>query len=690
MIISLGRTYLTTITSKVEGLETTITGLMTAVNAIQTSVDGLETTVEGLDTDYTTELAELATGLQEANTAIASLTEALGNVLTEEDLATISSTLANVQADVKELLNSNTVVNQSISITNRAQLLLAESLIGTETTDPLVIVNGFVKVTINGSNFTTDEIARVNAITSKIATVLEFVEASSTATPIDFANLNFIDGNYTVIGKDANDPKLATLSGDLMIEHDGAADYSQITSVGGNVTVHKEVSSLNLSGATIAGNVNSDGSTTGIIILPKAVSVNVGTAQVYTVSLTLAEGVVNLGYDKTIGYNVLIEAPKAASIEFAAKTVTGTLMVSAKGDATILNAPNLTTVSATTITADTTNFPKLIEFTGDSVITADTVTFPELTKNVSGTLSFPTADSFVAPKLTITSNITATKAESVAFLSGSHMNLIAPDVETLTIHGQGNTTDFNTIGYTKLETFNFTGVVGTKAPLINTVTNTIDIQGTKLKNIAIAGMADSVVVSDTEALVGLTTEGQIRNFTVYNADKLASVSIGHAHIEGSDAAMFTIQDNKVLAGLTTTNLDETGNITITDNPALTSLDLSSLKTIPLKGSFNIAISDNKLTGTYTAATAGSTTTVAVKESLTSPALATIKPYLELAVASRASSTIGNVTYTLAINLSNVAATGTTSLTAALEADTTRTETATNLLTDTYLVSILND
>ncbi|MDB2702968.1 hypothetical protein N9Z01_07755 [Flavobacteriaceae bacterium] len=588
------------------------------------------------------------------------------------------------------MLNSNTVVNQSISITNRAQLLLAKSLIGTETTDPLVIVNGFVKVTINGSNFTADEIARVNAITSKIATVLEYVEASSTATPIDFANLNFIDGNYTVIGKDANDPKLATLSGDLITEHYGAADYSQITSVGGNVTVHKEVSSLNLSGATIAGNVNSDGSTAGIIILPKAVSVNVGTAQVYTVSLTLAEGVVNLGYDKTIGYNVLIEAPKAASIEFAAKTVTGTLMVSAKGDATILNAPNLTTVSATTITADTTNFPKLVEFTGDSVITADTVTFPELTKNVSGTLSFPTADSFVAPKLTITSNITATKAESVAFLSGSHMNLIAPDVETLTIHGQGNTTDFNTIGYTKLETFNFTGVVGTKAPLINTVTNIIDIQGTKLKNVTIAGMADSVVVSNTGELVGLTTEGQIRNFTVYNADKLASVSIGHAHTEGSDAAMFTIQDNKVLAGLTTTNLDETGNITIKDNPALASLDLSSLKTIPLMGLFNIAISDNKLTGTYTAATAGSTTTAAVKESLTSAALATIKPYLKLAVASRASASIGNVTYTLAINLSNVAATGTTSLTAALAADTTRTETATNPLTDTYLVSILND
>ena len=632
---------MTSITSEVESLETTITGLMTAVNAIQTSIGGLETTVNGLDTDYTTELAELAAGLEEANTAIASLTEALGNVLTEEDLATISSTLADVQADVKELLNMNSVVNQNITITNSAQLLLAKSLIGTQTDDPLVIVNGFVKVTINGSNFTAAEIEEVNAITTKIATVLQYVEASSTVSPIDFANLNFVDGYYTVTGKDANDPKLSTLSGNLNIDHDGAADYSQIASVGGDVTVHKDVTSLNLAGSSIVG-------------------------------------------------NVLIEAPKAGSIEFAAKTVTGTLMVSAKGDTTILNAPNLTTASATTITADTTNFPKLTEFTGNSVITADTVTFPELTKNVSGTLSFPTAENFGAPKLTITSNVTATKAESVEFLSGSNMNLSAPIVETITIHGQGNKTDFATIGYTKLESFNFTGVIGTTAPLISTVTNTIDVQGNKLKNVTIAGMADSVVVSNTGELVGLTTDGQIRNFTVYNGDKLASVSIGHAHIEGSDAAMFTIQDNKVLAGLTTTNLDETGNITIKDNPALASLDLSSLKTIPLMGSFNIAISDNKLTGTYTAATAGSTTTAAVKESLTSAALATIKPYLKLAVASRASASIGNVTYTLAINLSNVAATGTTSLTAALAADTTRTETATNPLTDTYLVSILND
>ena len=263
---------------------------------------------------------------------------------------------------------------------------------------------------------------------------MQYVEASSTATPIDLTNLNFIDGNYTVTGKDANDPKLSSVSGNLKIDHDGAADYSQITSVGENVTVHKNVSSLNLAGATIAGNVHSDGSTAGVIVLSKAKSVNVGTAQVHTASLTLAEGIVNLGYTGTIGNNVLIQAPKAGSIEFAAKTVTGTLMVSAKGDTTILNAPNLTTASATTITADTTNFPKLTEFTGNSVIAADTVTFPELTKNVSGTLSFPTAENFVAPKLTITSNVTATTAENVEFLSGSNMNLSAPAAKTISIH----------------------------------------------------------------------------------------------------------------------------------------------------------------------------------------------------------------------------------------------------------------
>ena len=715
-MITPGFVCLTAITSQVEDLETTVNGLMGVLDAIQSSVGTIGTTVDGLGdsisatnsatdalqdsidnlpepTDYSTELADLASGLADAQTAIASLTQQLAGVVTAADLATISNTLGQVQADVRELLQSNAVVNQSINITNSAQLLLAESLIGTLTTDPNVIVNGFVNVMITSSNFTTAEIARVNAVTSKLATVLQYVTASSTASPsvaIEFPNLSFVDGNYTVSGNDANDPKLANISGDSNIGHGGVADYSQVTSINGSVTIDPSVTGINLTGASITGNVRSSGAAAGVIVLPKATAVNIGTAQVNTASLTLAEGVVNLGYEGTIANNVLIEAPKGGGIEFAAKTVMGTLMVTAKGDTTIFNAANLTTASATTISADTANFPKLTMFTGNSVITADTVTFLALTGNASGTLSFPKAESFVAPKFTISSNVTATLTKTVEFLSGSNTNLSAPAATSLTINKQGNTTNFDTTGYAStLETFNFTGIVGTKAPLISNVTNVINIQRGKIKTVSIQGMADSVVVTGTGALTSLTTDGdaQIRNFTLNDADALVSASIGHKHIEGSDAAMFTVTGNKKLAGLTTTNLNETGNIDISGNEALASLDLSSLQTLPLLGSYLINISNNKLTGTYTAYTAGSTTTNEVLESLTSPALASLKPYMKLAVNSNV------VTYTLAVNLSNVAATGTTSLTAALAGDAGRIadgRTATSTLTDTYFVALVND
>ncbi|MDA9886173.1 hypothetical protein N9D55_01920 [Flavobacteriaceae bacterium] len=411
----------------------------------------------------------------------------------------------------------------------------------------------------------------------------------------------------------------------------------------------------------------------------------------------MAEGVVNFGYNGTIAGNVWVQAPKAGSVEFAAKTMTGTLVISTKDDSTIFNAGNLTTTgSNTTITAEEANFPKLTAFGGPTVITADTVTFPELTGNASGTLDLPTADSFVAPKFVISNNVSATDAITVEFSSGSHANLSAPKAKTLSIKGQGNTTNFDTAGYAgTLETFNNTGKIGTKAPLISNVTNVINIQGSKIKTVSIQGMADSVVVTGTGALTSLTTDGdaQIRNFTLNDADALVSVSIGHKHIEGSGAAMFTVTGNNKLAGLTTTNLDETGNIDISGNAALASLDLSSLQTLPLLGSYSVNISNNKLTGTYTAYTAGSTTTNEVLESLTSPTLASLKPYIKKAVASRASATTGNVTYTLAVNLSNVAATGTTSLTAALAGDAGRIadgRTATSTLTDTYFVALVND
>ena len=604
MILILGLAYLTSITSEVEGLETTITGLMTAVNAIQTSIGGLETTVNGLDTDYTTELAELAAGLEEANTAIASLTEALGNVLTEEDLATISSTLADVQADVKELLAGNAVINQNITINNDATLQYAETLVSTDDTDPNVIVSGNVNISINTTNFDAAEIARVNAIAAKLATVLGSVTISNTSSPsipVELTNLSFIDDGYTVSGAGANDDALRTISGNLTISHGGAADYSKITSVGGNVEVSTMVTSLDLSGAMISGGVNSVGSTMGTIVLPSAKTVDVGTASVHTVNLAEAE-TVNLGHTMAISSNVWIQAPKATSVNFASSKVSGTFVVAAKADATVFNAPNLTTTGASTITAQAANLNKLTRFGGVANITATTLSLPELSDNASGTISVAGAKEFITPKFAISSNVMLADAENVEILTGSDTYLTAAKAKTIKIVALGNTTGFDASGYAALETLNVTGKVNTN-PSSSNVTSTVTIGGTTLKTVSIAGMVDSVG-GGTAVLTSLTTTGNIRSFTVNGAAALESISIGHDHIAGSGEAALIIDNNAKLTSVDLSSVNDVGRIQITNNALLTSFIAPTTSPLTEKAATIVAtVTDNKLQATYTPGTA---------------------------------------------------------------------------------------
>ena len=109
---------------------------------VQSDIAALNATVSGLAASS----AALAPGLASAQAAIEALSTQLGNVASEEDLAVITDALAAVQADVKELLQANAVINQNITINNDATLLYAETLVGTATDDPNVIVNGSVDI----------------------------------------------------------------------------------------------------------------------------------------------------------------------------------------------------------------------------------------------------------------------------------------------------------------------------------------------------------------------------------------------------------------------------------------------------------------------------------------------------------------------------------------------------------------
>jgi len=653
--------------AELTGLVTTLSNEVSGLSQVQSDLATLRQTVDGLATaasisGISDAQGQLTTDLAEAQDALDALTLALNDVASATELAAITTALSDVQDDVKELLSANAVINQNVTINNDATLLYAETLISSGTDDPNVIINGTVDITVTATNFDAAQLIRLDAITAKIATVLNDVTISNTSTPahtVDLAAISFIDGAYTVSGMAASDAALRTVSGKLHVDHTGAADYSQIASVGGDVEVNATVTSLDLSGATIDGGIYTSGSTSGTIILAKATAVNVGTAMVTTASLTLAEGTVNLGHAGAITGAVLIQAPKATRIDFAAKSISLGLTVTAKEATTAFHAPALTTAGSSTITSNEAHFNKLTQFGGDTTISAVAVAFPELSKNASGTLTLSKATAFAGPKFVPTSNVIATKAITFSFKSGSDSVLNLPVVTTLTIDALGTTTDFDTTAYPTLVTLNVTGAQG-KAPFISTVTNTLTVRGaTKLTTVNIlGGDIDVVDIDGTAVLTSLSTAGEIRSFTLNNAAKLASASIGHAHLEGSDAADFTVTNNDILAGLTTTALDEVGNLNISDNAKLAALDLSSLVTIPFLGSYAMTIEDNALTGGFVAATAGSTTTLFTEAQIQSNDLMTLMPYFTSAIASRASATTGNVTYTLDINLKNVSSTST--------------------------------
>ena len=124
---------------------------------------------------------------------------------------------------------------------------------------------------------------------------------------------------------------------------------------------------------------------------------------------------------------------------------------------------------------------------------------------------------------------------------------------------------------------------------------------------------NDVDVDGNAALENLTTAGNMNSFTLNNNDDLAAATIGHDHIEGADASYLTVTGNAELESLTTTALNEAGDIEIDSNPVLTRVDLSSIaSSLPVAGAYTISITNNRLTGNYNNATAASTTTAYVE------------------------------------------------------------------------------
>ena len=652
--------------AELTGLVNTLSTEVAGLSQVQTDLGTLSTLVASLktaiDADFTTIEGDIET-----------LEQLLTSVADSQDLGEIVLALEGLQDDVTELLAANAVINQSITINSEATLQYVESLVGTEAEDPSVIVNGSVTVEsafANGDDATT---TRINAVTNKVATILGVDNGTgldlthSASSTISFNGLSFIDKNMKIRGGAFGHDVLTTITGSIDESHAGAFDYPLLSSAA-TVTLGTDLTSVVLPTSATIGAISTTGSETGELWLKKATSVSTGKAAVSTLTAPKATAV-TIGTKAAQTGDVAIATTLNAEINLTSTSLAGNLTVTGGASQTTFFASSLTYVGTTTVgDYAEAHFPKVTQFGGTTELGAAVLDLTALSANASGTLEFSRALTVDTQKLVVSSNVTYTAATTAHFASTNQASMTLPAVTTLKVFKQGVKTDLDVSGYATMTDFTIGGAQG-KAPFITEVTNTVTISGDALVNATILdGDYDAVTVTGA-ALRSLTTGGEIRSFTLNAATGLTAVTMGHDHISGSDAATLVVTGNTVLAALAPSALTYIGNVTITGNAALASLDLSSFDTIPLAGDYAIAISGNKLTGTYVAATEGSTTTAFVEAQVKSDDFNTLMPLIDLAIASRANAAIGNVTYTLTLNLSDTdALTAPTDLARAIPTD----------------------
>lgn len=221
--------------------------------------------------------------------------------------------------------------------------------------------------------------------------------------------------------------------------------------------------------------------------------------------------------------------------------------------------------------------------------------------------------------------------------------LAATDMTVKSLAAKTNKLEFTKSAtlFPALKNLNVTGAVATSTPYISEQTNSVSITSGILESVTVGGTIDNVVIDGAAKVTTFSTSGYIRNVALMGAAVITSVDLNHEHIEGSDAASLAVRDAVKLTSLKTEKLDETGFITLVNLPKMTSLDLSSMVTLPQLGAYTITISETGLAGSYLVASELTTTTTVKEDRIFSDALFTLKPYMTAA----ASTTL--VTYTFA-------------------------------------------
>ncbi len=634
--------------TKIANLQTSIAGLAT----VGADVAALKATVGGLATAAQTDA--LSSGLATAQADLDAIETALASVASAADLTAVQTQLTSVEADVKELLAANSVVNQTITINSLPTLQYAESLVSTDPTDPNVIVNGNVIVTLSDTFLNTAgvDLARISAVTDKIATVLGTASAgklaltgtySTTTSPGDlsFANLSFVDTDLVLSATTfPKYPKLTTVTGNASITSAGGVDFQNIA-VTGNVEIGTGATSVNLTGSTAAA-IKTTGSALGVLVLNSATTIDVGTALVTSLAADVATSI-KLGKAAAVADISVTASDVTTLIDIAATSITGTLTIASTSTDTVINAKSATSIGEMSVASAA----ELHLTAATSLGTSTSAALVLDVNKVAAITSFATftgATTFQAEALSQTVSLTLSDATTVHLKSATGMHVsssgpgavLMPAVKTLKIMELATSNSITLTGYATLETADITGKKGT-APLDTSQNNGVLVGGgaAALKSISVGGWLDEVlVVSPAATFVGITTAGEIKKFLISGAANLVStgVSFGHDHVEGMKGAEFSVINCDKMDKVVATNLREIKALEVSGNALVASIDFTGI-TIPegdMSASTLMATvtGNDKMSAVMTKHEAATETTPAVAATITdSDGLFGLKSYL---------------------------------------------------------------
>ena len=642
---------------------------VSALKAIQTTVTALSTKLDELANSALSDedLEEILKEVADVQSSVAAIEEVTTEV---EDLNEEVDTILEKLGDI---LAANAFYDGNLTITNNGQLANAHELIKTDDDDPTLTVRGNVLVTIKATGgVPLDSIASVQKILTKIrsvqgtVTITSEVAASLPALTYVTENVALIGGTSKVAATIAAE-KLLTVDGDMSISgQTGVVAFPSLGSVG-TLTVTETAGVATITTLNVGGLTNGTVQTSaGKLVLAKATNVHLGGELPAVVTLAKcvdfqhASGANQSALDLTLG-------GKAAVMSMGAPKFTGVVTITTKGN---VQLPSLTEITTTTISLGTAksevHMPALKTITGVVSVSAEGTVFdfsalttvnanvnlpgavilslPELKESkVTGsvTITATACDDFSAPKLsTISTTLDLKDATSkVTLMNISNVSTPTLDISNfakvseLTLTGQVSNLDVSS--GVKIATLNFTGkqILKNKLPGEDVQNNSLTITSANsaLKTLVLS--ADNYLGTLTvsgSAIVDLTTDGYIINTDVKNNGVLKTFAFGHTHVQGDRESTVKITGNGVVASVDLSSLSKVGTVSVTDNAKLTSLTAPSADVLATSmATITVNIYNNKLAGTYQAATAPTGTVTYSAPIITGATLSSFKAWINV-------------------------------------------------------------